>query len=261
MMRSITAIQLHHELTVGRNRPVLLSGEDSAGATVEVVAKFSHRCERGNNALIAESVSAMFAADLDLPVPQPFVVHVDPELAQQFFDRLPGRHPPDPALPAYGSRYLPGFNVLLAGKPLAAALRQVALEVVAFDVLIQNNDRLPSNPNCITNGEHIAIIDHELAFVTGIIGWRPPWEPGSLASVGFPNPHLFYSTLRGTPIDLTRLVGAVQSVSDNRLDEYLAALPGSWIGAGSQESEMIAQLRAMRAHIADIVSELRGALR
>jgi hypothetical protein len=262
MMRVITAVRFDKELKVGRNKPVILTCEDDAGGAIEVVAKFAHRCERGVNALIAESLSAMFAADIDLPVPEPFAVRIDPDLAAPLFTRITGRRRADPKEPAFGSRLLPpAYNVLPSGKTLSDSLKQVALEIIAFDVLVQNSDRLPENPNCLTNGQQIAIIDHELAFTTGIIGWKPPWEAGSLAYLGPPNPHLLYANVRGTLVDLERLVGAVEAVTDERLDEYLAALPEAWIGPESQETQMIEQLRSMRAHIADIVLELRGALR
>jgi hypothetical protein len=46
----------------------------------QVVAKFARRCERRTNALVAESIALMFAAELDLPVPEPFIVRMDPDL-------------------------------------------------------------------------------------------------------------------------------------------------------------------------------------
>lgn len=106
--------------------------------------------------------------------------------------------------------------------------------------------------------DQLAIIDHELAFLTtGIIGWRPPWEPDSL---GYLNAHLFYETLKGWPVELDRLIGAVEAVSDDRMNEYLEAIPEEWTGPASQENEMIELLRSMRTHIADVVIQLRRVL-
>lgn len=262
MMQTITAFQFHRELTVGRNKPVLLSCEDGSGNTVEVVAKFNHRCERGSNALIAEAIAAMFAADLHLPVPEPFVVRIDPSLVDSLFDRLPGRQPAVRSVPGFGSRLLPpAYSLLLSGKVLSSAQKQGAVEIVAFDVLIQNSDRLPQNPNCLTNGVNLAIIDHELAFLTDIIGWRPPWEIGAITYLGPPHEHLLYSNVRGYPVDLAGLAERLGAVDDARLEDYLAALPDSWIGSGTQEQQMVDQLRSMRTHIMDIVSELKRALR
>ena len=137
-------------------------------------------------ALVTEAMAAMMAADLDLPVPEPFVVVLDGGFAD---------HIPDPAIrerakglpiPAFGSRKLPpGFSTIVADRAVPGALLQTAAEIFAFDTFIVNPDRTAANPNCLTNGREFAIYDHELAlFTEGLIGWRPPWEAGG---VGFPN--------------------------------------------------------------------------
>lgn len=78
-MKEVVAVRYDRALSSGRNKPLLLAG-NLEGESVELVAKFEHRCERRVNALIAEALAAMFAADLDLPVPDPFVVRLDPDL-------------------------------------------------------------------------------------------------------------------------------------------------------------------------------------
>lgn len=258
MMRTLVAVRFDRELKVGRNKPVILSCEDGP-ESIEVIAKFAHRCERGTNALVAEAISAMFAVDLGLPVPEPSVVRVDPELVDDLFQRLPGRRAPAKEMPAFGSKALPaGFGLMPPRKQISEHLLQQALEILAFDVLIQNSDRMPSNPNCLTADDQLAIIDHELAFLTtGIIGWRPPWEEDSL---GYLNTHLFYEALKGWPVDLDRLIGAVEAVSDERMNEYLETIPEEWIGPASQENGMIELLRSMRTHIGDVVIQLRRVL-
>jgi hypothetical protein len=257
-MRTLVAIRFDRELKVGRNKPVILTCEDGADST-EVIAKFAHRCERGKNALVAEAISAMFAIDLGLPIPEPIVVTIDPDLVDDLFQNLPGRSAPVKEMPAFGSRILPpGFALVSSRKQLPENLLQQALEILAFDVLIQNSDRIPNNPNCLTADSQLAIIDHELSFLTtGIIGWRPPWEQDSL---GYLNAHLFYDALKGWPVDLDRLIGAVEAVTDERMNGYLEALPEEWTGPDSQENEMIELLRSMRAHVADVVIQVKQVL-
>jgi hypothetical protein len=236
--------------------------EDGNGGSIEVVAKFAHRCERGVNALIAEGIAAMLAADLDLPVPEPYIVAIDEDLKEELSVRILGKRPPDLSVPAFGSKLLTGFATLPRGKQVSAGLLQSALEILAFDVVIQNSDRLPGNPNCLTDGQHFAIIDHELSFLTeGVIGWRPPWEHGALDYLRIADAtHLFYESLRGKTVNLDRLVGALEAVGDERLHAYLEALPEAWIGTASQENQMIDLLTSMRDNIDGIVTELRGAL-
>ncbi len=260
MLNTITAVRLDREVSVGRNKPVILSCEDAQGEPIEVVAKFAHRCERGCNALIAEAMAAMFGADLGLPIPEPFVVQLDPDLADELLTRLPGRYAGDPAVPAFGSKKLPpGYGAYLPGKPLPNHLQTTAAEIIAFDVLVQNNDRLLKNPNCLTNGQKLAIIDHELAFSL-IIGWTPPWQPGGLNYLDGPLGHLFFSALKGFPLDLARLAGAVEAVADERLNEYRQAIPTSWIDNDHLDIEMAETLRVMRGNMAGIATRLQEIL-
>ena len=100
----------------------------------------------------------------------------------------------------------PGFYTLPTERPLPRALRPVAAEILAFDAFIANPDRTVANPNCLFNGRELAIFDHDLAFLMeGIIGWKPPWEPGAIPfPKGLPprSRHVFLEELRGQPLDL-----------------------------------------------------------
>ena len=44
------------------------------------------------------------------------------------------------------------------------------------------------------------------------------------------------------------------------MNEYLEALPEEWTGPDSQENEMIELLRSMRAHVADVVIQVKQVL-
>lgn len=261
MMKEVVAVRYDRALSSGRNRPLLVAG-DAEGESVELVAKFEHRCERRVNALIAEALAAMFAADLDLPVPEPFLVRLDPDLSLLLQESLTG-WPKDDVLAAYGSRRLPpAFGVLPQGKAPPATQLAVAAEILAYDVLIDNSDRLPKNPNCLTDGRSLAIIDHELAFPSFVLGARDPWENGALAHLGLPpTSHLFYDALKGSTLDLNRLSGAVEAVNDERLNQYLQALPTEWLGATSEHGRMLERLRAVRGHMSDIVAQIALVLR
>jgi len=98
----------------------------------------------------------MLGSDIEMPVPEALVVEVDPSLATDLYAKIPGRVPPNPTIPAFGSKLLPsGYSTLPVGKRVPDDLRQTALEILAFDVVIQNGDRIPTNPNCLTNGQSL----------------------------------------------------------------------------------------------------------
>lgn len=232
MLELVKAERFDRRMSTGKTWPCLLGCIRTDGTKVELVAKFSGGCERGVSSLAIEAIAAMLAADLDLPVPEPLLVSFD----YDFIACLPAEHAKlasrlHASSPiAFGSSKLPpGFAVLLDGEPIPTSARQQAAEIFAFDCLIQNPDRRPSNPNVLFDGQNFAIFDHELAFMTtGIIGWRPPWKVGGLVSIKS-SQHVLFPGLSGKVYDLSRLENAWQALSDQRLGEYRHVLPIEWV--------------------------------
>jgi hypothetical protein len=232
---------------------------------MEAVVKFAAGCEAKELSLVREAVSAMLAADLDLPVPEPFVVAVEEELVETIPD--PGARALAEASPRlnFGSKKLPtGFATYPADKPLQRALVTAAAEIFAFDHFIANPDRTVANPNLLFNGRQFAIYDHELAFLTeGVIGWKPPWEPdGAQFPPGMPPEvrHVFLEELRGNTFDLNRLSGAFEAISDERLDEYRQALPPEWISNEASADGILEYIRILKEHVGLAINQLQGAL-
>ena len=162
--------------------PIRLACETAVREEVEVVAKLSASCDRGVTALVAEAIAAMLAADLDLPVPEPFLVRLEPDFVDAIADPEVAAIARKSSPIAFGSKKLPpGYTTWPVGKAIPKDALAVAAEVFAFDALIANADRRIDNPNCLFVGANLAIIDHELAFITeGVIGWKPPWQVGAL---------------------------------------------------------------------------------
>lgn len=231
MLDALTAARFDRRMTRGRTGPFLLQGENSAGDAVEVVAKFTST-QLPVEGLVREAFGALLAADLGLPVPACYCVTVPPD----FVSAVASSHPTDGAALAaaipigFGSAKLPpGFAAWMPERHLPKAMQQAAAEIYAFDLLIQNPDRRPENPNLQSKGDDFAIFDHELALVTeGILFWRPPWEAGALDAMGTPARHVLYPALRGSKPDLARLVGTWEAIDEARLAVYRAALPPQW---------------------------------
>ena len=142
------------------------------------------------------------------------------------------------------------------------AMRASAAEIFAFDLLVQNSDRRPENPNLQSRGDQFAIFDHELALmIDGVLFWRPPWEPGSLEAAARPDKHVLRRELQGTEPDLTRLVGAWEAINDQRLAEYRAALPPEWAVPPEAADAAIAFLRDLRDHVQPAVHEVLRVLK
>jgi len=266
MLPQVTAVRFDKQLGSGRTKPCLFSCVGDDGTEVEVVAKFIAGCERGVGAMVAEALAAMLASDLDLPVPEPFVVLVDDEFAAAIPDPDVRARAQKSLGPNFGSRRLPpGFSTYPKAKQLPQELLTTGAEILAFDTLIANPDRTVANPNLLINGVQLAIFDHELAmFFDGLIGWRAPWEPDA---VRFPrgqhesSRHIFLEEVRGKCPRLERLSGAIEALTDDRLAEYHDSLPASWLGDGSAVNQVLGYITKLRANVDAALANIEGALR
>jgi hypothetical protein len=206
----------------------------------------------------------MLAADLDLPVPEPFLLTVEADFVQAIPDATAKAQALKSPHVAFGSKKLPpGFATYPVEKPLPRVLVGAAAEIFAFDHLIANPDRTVANPNLLFNGKAFGIYDHELAFITeGVLGWRPPWEPGA---AHFPpgdpkSVHVFQEELRGQTLDLNRLSGAFEAIADERIAEYRQALPPEWLVDAAGVDRIIEYIRALKENLPTAINQLQGAL-
>lgn len=267
MLSLITASRFDKRLdeNIGRTRPFFGAGCLEDGTEIEVCMKLKDGCDSGTKALVAEAIAAMMAGDLGLPVPEPFLLSVDAEFATSIFDEGARTAAKRSVGMNFASKRLPpGFALWTSDRVVPKNLRQTASEIAAFDFLIGNDDRRAAKPNCLSNGEDFAIIDHEKAFphqTSFILGWRPPWEADGLAHKRQPaNHHLFAKSLAGQEIDLRRLEGAWEAINDSRLDEYWAALPREWVEADDAARKILDYVRDIRVHLSGAISEIKRAL-
>lgn len=260
MFRKVYAIRFDKPAGNGRNRACFVTCADAAGVRSEAVVKFSSGCESGVGALIREALSAFFAADLGLQIPEPLLVEVPGQ-----FSAGPS-YPEHTAFIASSSRYAFGSTKLAAGyqivspaHPVSGPMIQKAAEIFVFDTFIANMDRGPQNPNCLMQGEFVSIIDHELAFLMGsILFWKSPWAMGGGDSLNAVDKHVFWTHVRKQKIDLNRMKNGLIQIDDARLDEYLAALPDEWLaGKGNAIAvEIVSYIRDLRNNSDDAFNEV-----
>jgi hypothetical protein len=266
MLSTVTAIRFEKAVDTGRTRPGIFTCEDGDGNETELVLKFSAGCDLRERALVTEVLAALLAADLDLPVPEPFVVRVDSDLAATIPDHAIRERAERSLGWNFGSKKLPpGFSTVPVERPVPNALMSVACEVLAFDTFIANPDRTVANPNCLSNGRGFAIIDHEAAFFTeGIIGWKPPWDAGGIhLPKGLPprSRHLFLEALRGESVELERLAGAFDLLTPARLAEYRTALPPAWIEKTPATDGILEYIQELKDHVEPAIQNLKEALK
>ena len=242
----IQATTVLRAMSTGRTRPCLVLGTTADGEDYEVVIKWLAGIETKETGLICELMAALLARDLDLPVPKPFIVEVPsnfivgegkPELST-IVKKSAGLN--------FGCHKLPpGVGTWPKDKPIPVLLRPLAAEIFAFDALIQNPDRRRDNPNLLWSDDELFLCDHEQAFsfLLGVIGWQPPWTG---LGTEFLRHHVFFQQLAGLQHDWSRLTGALDALTDARLDEYIEAVPNEWRSNSKAAQEIADYLRRAR---------------
>ncbi len=267
MLSSLTATRFDACIPAesGKTRPFMAAAENQEGEELEICIKLMGGCDLGVKAMVAEAVSSMLAADLGLPVPEPFVV----EITQDFTNMIPDPHAHTLATKSIGlnfaSKKLPaGFHLWLPGKFVPKSLLSQAAEILAFDMLIVNDDRRSEKPNCLTNGPDLAVIDHEMAFphcTSYIFGWVPPWQLNALEERRNPiRKHLFHDSLVGKEIDFAPFEARFRGISPARFEEYFTALPFAWANADGIR-KILEYLLEVRANISSAITEIQKLLR
>jgi hypothetical protein len=198
------------------------------GKQEEVVVKLRAGYESSLTGVTCELLASLFASDLDLPVPAPFLV----EIPTSFYQGVPELALADRFKNSgglnFGSQFLSsGYVTWPQERSIPAALQQDAAEIFAFDLMIQNPDRRKDKPNLLRKGDDIAIIDHEMAFsfLYSVLPEEYPWLGKGM---GFAGNHLFHAGLKGKKVALDRLHGALEAVDDRRLEAYGHAVPSDW---------------------------------
>lgn len=266
MLDSISAVSYRKTFSSGRNNPLLLDAERKSGEFVQVVAKLaSAECKASG--LVREAIAAVFAADLEMRVPEPFVVEFSREFVQSVTDsevrsRLEGAGPS-----GFGSLYVPMAIQVTSGSALRSDETSEAVNVFGLDGGILNPDRRPAKPNCLRANDVLWLIDHELAFLNAgllgrsIVGPQAPWEPSGLRSLTTSeSQHLFYEAIQGIGSRPNELCKALAKISDSRVDEYANAIPPQWIAADFDLEGLIGYIKQLITKCNELASEVEHVL-
>ncbi|MFC4861210.1 HipA family kinase [Pseudomonas sp. MAHUQ-62] len=264
MFRKVYAVRLERPAGNGRNKACFLTCMDLSGQQFDVLAKLEALCESGIGTLIREALASFLAVDLGLPIPEPVLVEFPTAFRagsnNQEYDQALQRG----SRFAFGCMKLPaGFRIIAPAAPLEEHLIQSAAEIFVFDTLIANVDRAPVRPNCLTTGELVSIIDHDMAFLMhAILFWKAPWDFGGGESLSAADRHIFWSQVKQRNLNFERLKGALQNISDDRLDEYLAALPDEWMSRGKEIAQEIASyIKRLRENADEAFAEVQRVLK
>lgn len=164
MITTVKAVTFIKPLRSGRTCPCLMICEDDAGGKFEIVVKLRAGIDSGATGLTCELLASLLANDLDLIVPKPFIVNVDSRFYEAISDTTLAERFRKSQGANFGSQYLSAGYTWPQGKSISSSLMQMAADIFAFDLMIQNPDRREDKPNLLRKGDELVIYDHEMAF-------------------------------------------------------------------------------------------------
>lgn len=261
MLNQVIATRFIKRMSSGRTLPCLLECEDEEGNTVELVVKCSHQLMEKEKNLAFEAIAAMLAADLGLPVPEPFIVLLEPEFVELVTDSTIKGGMQKSCQYAFGSRLVTGYAAWQKHQMISKEQTQQAAEIVVFDQIVINSDRRPENVNCLFLADGLFVFDHELVFTKELF-WRAPWEDGGLKDIESRERHIFAGPYyESPPIELDRFVAAWEQIRPDRLQAYLRALPTEWVYDENHLQDILSYLSQVKTNIRVITDNALKGLR
>ncbi|MNF59191.1 hypothetical protein D3C84_407730 [compost metagenome] len=206
-------------------------------------------------------MTAFFARDLEIPIPRPLLVEII-----DGFSAGPA-HPASNELIARSSRFAfgstalpPGFTIYAPATPLRGPIVQRAAHIFVFDTLIANSDRAPKNPNCLVKGEDAIVIDHDLAFMLDVLFWKEPWKLGGGDELAASEKHIFWDLAKTHKFEFDELKARLVAITDERLEEYIDALPDDWKIGNDSAPRIVEYIRSLRDNADATFSEVQRVL-
>jgi hypothetical protein len=234
MIRILRASAFVYGMARGQTRPCIIRAtKDGAGEEEEVVVKWRAGFRDRRVGPCNELLAALLAKELGLLVPEPVLVVVDPG----FDVTLPSAEVDRRRLVResiglnLGSAYLGrDWKTWPQYQRPRPSQRQSALEILAFDALIQNGNRSSDNPNLLFNGEKIAVYDH-----------------------------VFYSGLKGRRPDLHRFEASLDRLQASFFSQLTQLIPSDWKSAGDFD-RILQYLTRIRTHRLAFIQALQHLL-
>jgi hypothetical protein len=223
------------------------------------VIKLRQRIGSGAAGLLHEYMGSRLATHFGILVPEPVGVSIEPEFAMALADR-------NPELAAslhasiglnFGSRILYPVSTWPVNRSIPEAMWRDAVNIFAFDALVQNPDRRTENPNLLTQGDNIYVYDHEtsFSFLLAILKSDKPWN---IEGETYLENHVFYRRLKSKRIDLADFAEELKSLTANVLAEIRGELPAEWQHDDLDKIE--AHLTAVHDHAEEFTEQVRRRL-
>jgi hypothetical protein len=167
--------------------------------------------------------------------------------------------------PHFGSRYQEGG---LSTQPpdlhFSEEQQALALDIFVFDTLIRNVDRThpPGKPNILRDGDHLYLIDHELAF-SFIYGNDIP-DPCDLRKETFFRRHIFYDSLhrrsKREDLEFEECFARFAELNEGIIEEIISQVPENWYNGDNSVTKITTYLEKACGRIEELEQSIREVL-
>lgn len=262
MIPRLSATQFLRFMDTGKTSPALCACIHELGMPAgEYVVKLRGAVEGGETGLINELLAALLARHFELAAPDPAIVLLDEALIdlialdhssrQIVLRRSVGCN--------FGTKHLIGVSTWPVDKAVPGERIAAAVEIFAFDALLQNPDRKYNNPNLFTREDGLFIFDHETAFsfLLDVLPQGSPWE---LERQQYLEKHVFYRRLKSKPVELEQFTASLAELSNEVLERIRAELPPEWDNQ-NYVTRIVEHLRIVSDHAEEFTEAIRRVLR
>jgi hypothetical protein len=262
MIARLTATQFQRFMESGRTFPALCGCSDESGNPVgEYVVKLCGAVDGKEAALVNELLGAALAGYFSLSAPQPAIIFLDPLFTNLISVEYPSRRDvlQSSAGWNFGTKHMPAAGTWPVDMSIPWDRIASAVEIFAFDALIQNPDRRFNNPNLLADTSGFHVFDHELAFsfLRVVLPSSTPWI---IDQDRYLEQHVFYRKLKAKPIELEGFTTKLAAMPDAFLDGLVAEVPPEW---DNQEcvARIVEHLRVAKDHATEFAESIRRVLR
>ena len=260
MLQRYDAVRFIKVLESGRTQPLLLececvSEDDHSRKTFVVKAPGLPEVE--DFGLFSELFSYLLAEELEIETPHAALIDLSEEFVEIVNPILRKWNLAVESGVGFGSEYMgPGFVAASGTEFLNPEELAGALQLFSFDLLIQNPDRIPNNPNCAYKDGNYIAFDFNLAFSFLLLigNANEPWE---FSKHQIAEEHLFYSSLRRKVLDYKPFIAKLEKLSGARVEEMLDLVP---FGSEFYKNKVREHLASIVENAAKLEIELQRSL-
>ncbi len=205
-------------MRTGRTRPLKIRCilESAPDLSMDVVVKLSGTWKIGKSGFATEVFVSHLARIVGIPCPQPVILSIPKGFTvagddSEVLQRSHGLN--------FASVYVPEATTWLNRENMAGDLIAQAANILVFDALIQNRDRLVTNPNLLFDGKHIIVIDHEQCL--GVLE--------ETTQLDWIERHVLLPCIRSMKPSLERAFHVLDPLDFETLDSIRKEIPDEWV--------------------------------